>query len=205
MKKKPSLTNSIKQDLDDIKRKSILDEARTQFFESGYETTSLESIAEALGVSRQFIYSRFSNKTELLVELCRIGASAADRAVNYNETLNDTPPERLKRVVSYFVEIQIENQVEVSLFFREANSLPKEVADEMNSSKLRFHRMLCGILAEGKNQGYFWFEDTSITASAVGGMASWAFFWFQPEGQLSAHLVAEQISKIALRAVDKSN
>lgn len=202
MKNKPSAPQSIKRELDDFKRKSILDEARKQFFERGYETTSLESIAEALGVSRQFIYSRFSNKTELLVELCRAGASAADRAVAFNETLNDPPAERLRKVVSHFVEIQVENQLEVALYFREANSLPKDVADEMNASKLGFHRMLCGILAEGKTQGHFRFDDTSITASAIGGMASWAFFWFRPTGQISVDLVSDQISKIALRAVD---
>lgn len=201
MKNKSNRASSFKDDIDYFKRKSVLEEARKQFFENGYETTSLESIAEALGVSRQFIYSRFSNKAELLVELCRVGASAADRAVIYNNDLKVAPSERLKKVISYFFELQVENQIEVALYFREANSLPKEVADEMDASKLAFHRMLCGILAEGKKEGCFFFDDTSITASAIGGMASWAFFWFQPKGQLSAQVVSEHISNIALRAV----
>lgn len=205
MKTESSRSHSIKQDLDEYKRKGILDEARKQFFQNGYESTSLESIAEALGVSRQFIYSRFSNKSDLLVELCRKGASAADRTVTFSEGLDGPPASRLKKIIANFVRIQIENQVEVALYFKEANSLPKAVADEMNSSKLRFHRMLSKILIEGKNEGCFDFDDTSITASAIGGMASWAFFWFQPSGQLSIDLVAEQISTIALKAVNGDN
>lgn len=201
MKKKAMTSHSIKRELDVLKRKSILLEARQQFYEYGYEPTSLESIAEALGVSRQFIYSRFSNKTELLVELCRVGASAADMAVAYAETLRDGPRERLASFISYFVTLQIENQIEVALYFRESNSLPKDVAEEMDRSKLGFHKALSRILIEGKDAGLFQFEDTGVTASAIGGMASWAFFWFQPAGPFPPQTVADQIAKIALSSV----
>lgn len=201
MTKKTMTSHSIKRELDDLKRKSILLEARQQFFDNGYEPTSLESIAEALGVSRQFIYSRFSNKTELLVELCRVGASAADLAVAYSETLRDGPRERLTSFISYFVTLQIENQVEVALYFRESNSLPKDVSEEMDRSKHSFHKALSRILNDGRDAGLFKFDDTRITASAIGGMASWAFFWFQPTGPFPPQSVADQIAKIALNSV----
>lgn len=198
------MPSKLKKDLNDLKRNRVLSEARNQFFDSGYDATSLDSIAEALGVSRQFIYSRFSNKSDILVELCRTGASAADLTVSYSKELNDPFPERLKKVIAHFVEIQVENKLEVALYFREANSLPAEIAEEMNLSKLRFHRMLCEILIAGKEEGLFDFDDVSITASAIGGMASWAYFWFRPEGQFSARMVSEQISSIALKSVKRS-
>ena len=192
---------SIKAEVDAIKRRSILDEAAQQFFEYGYEATSLESIADALGVTKQFIYSRFRSKADILVSLCRSGAAAADRAVEYAATLKDDPATRLARIIRYFVQLQIEHRREVALYFSEAKSLPPEEASALDMSKRQFHRMLCGVLNDGKTAGQFEFDDTSLAASALGGMASWAFFWFQPEGRWVPETVALQLAVLALKTV----
>ena len=91
--KKPSgaqKIKSIKAEVDAIKRRSILDEAAQQFFENGYESTSLESIADALGVTKQFIYSRFRSKSDILVSICRSGAAAADHGGGHGQAVADT-------------------------------------------------------------------------------------------------------------------
>jgi len=192
---------SIKAEVDEIKRRRILNEAVQQFFKNGYEGTSLESIAEALGVTKQFIYSRFRSKVDLLVAICRTGASAADLTVSFSANLSGDPAAKLAQVIRFFVRLQIENRLEVALFFREAKSLPDAEALAIDDCKLRFHRMLCGILNEGKEAGLFTYEDTSLAASALGGMASWTFTWFQPEGRWDSDSVADQLASLALRTV----
>lgn len=192
---------SIKAEVDAIKRRRILDEAIRQFFDNGYEATSLESIAEALGVTKQFIYSRFRSKSDLLVSICKAGASAADETVIYESRLSGSAATKLALVIKHFVNLQISHRREVALFFREAKSLPPDKAAMIDGSKIKFHRMLCGILEEGKKDGFFRFEDTAIAASALGGMASWTFTWFQPEGRLDSDAVANQMAALALRTV----
>lgn len=191
----------IKAEINALKRKRIIDEAVEQFFRNGYEGTSLESIADALGVTKQFIYSRFASKSELLVAVCRLGAEPADHAVELSSRIEGSPRARLETVIRDFVRRQIENRREVALYFSEAKSLPEVEASEIASSKSRFHRMLRGILEEGKRDGQFAFEDSSIAASALGGMASWTFFWFQPEGRWEPDLVARQVAALALKTV----
>ena len=192
---------SIKSEIDAIKRSRLLDEAVDQFFRNGYEATSLESIADALGVTKQFIYSRFRSKSEILVSVCRSGAAPADDTVRFSETIEGEPVARLASIIQYFVQHQIENRREVALYFSEARSLPPEEAKEIASSKSRFHRMLRGVLDEGKRAGQFDFEDSAIAASAIGGMASWTFFWFQPEGRWDPLSVARQIAELSLKTV----
>ena len=148
-------TNSIKAEVNEIKRRRILDEAIEQFFEKGYEATSLESIAENLGVTKQFIYSRFRSKSELLVSVCHAGAAAADETVSFAATLDCEPVKRLALIIRYFVRLQIEHRREVALYFRESKSLPVDEAQFIDQSKMRFHRMLCALLNEGKSQGVF--------------------------------------------------
>ncbi|CAH0496158.1 hypothetical protein NVSP9465_01188 [Novosphingobium sp. CECT 9465] len=193
--------NSIKAEIDEIKRRRILEEAIGQFFDKGYEATSLESIAEGLGVTKQFIYSRFRSKAELLVAVCHAGAAAADRTVAFSATLSGDPATRLAQIIRYFVQLQIEHRREVALYFREAKSLPADEGLAIDSSKQRFHRMLRGLLNEGKACGQFEIADASLAASALGGMASWAFTWFQPEGRWVAESVARELAALALRTV----
>ena len=196
-----SKINSIKAEVDAIKRRSILEEAVQQFFDNGYDATSVDSIAEALGVTKQFIYSRFASKVEILIAICRAGAAAANRTVEYSATLNDDPATRLAKIISFFVQTQIEHRLEVALYFREAKSLPPDESHAIDISKRNFHRMLCAVLEDGRDRGIFEFEDTSLAASALGGMASWAFFWFQPEGRWVAETVARQLAALALKTV----
>lgn len=198
-------TRSLKADIDAMKRQSVLDEAVQQFFDNGYEATSLDSIADALGVTKQFIYSRFSSKSEILVSICRSGAEAAEKAVELSKTLKGSAAVRLACIVRFFVQLQIEHRREVALYFREVKSLPADEARAIDESKLRFHRMLCAVLNEGKAAGLFEFDDASLTASALGGMISWPFFWFQPEGRWVPALVADQLATLALKTVGVSD
>lgn len=197
----PPEFNSIKSEVDGIKRRRILDEAIGQFFDKGYEATSLESIAEGLGVTKQFIYSRFRSKAELLVSICHAGAAAADETVAFSATLQGDPATRLAQIIRYFVRLQIEHRREVALYFREAKSLPADDALAIDASKQRFHRMLRALLTAGKATGQFEIADASLAASALGGMASWAFTWFQPEGRWIAESVAQELAVLALRTV----
>lgn len=193
--------SSIKAEVDEIKRRRILEEAIGQFFDKGYEATSLESIAEGLGVTKQFIYSRFRSKAELLVSVCQAGATAADQTVAFSAGLTGDPATRLAQIIRYFVQLQIEHRREVALYFREAKSLPADEGHAIDSSKQRFHRMLRGLLNEGMASGQFEIADASLAASALGGMASWAFTWFQPEGRWVAESVARELAALALRTV----
>ena len=195
----------LRQEIDAIKRQGVLDEASRQFFALGYENASLDSIAEALGVSKPFIYSRFASKNEILVALCRFGSDSALATIEFAGSLDGEPASRLGAVMAHFCELQIERRQEVALIFREVKNIPPEVAAEIDSAKASFHQMLREILQEGIAAGQFAVSDISLTASAIGGMASWTYTWFQPSGRMSAQEVARNVAGLALRTAGVSD
>ena len=133
--------------------------------------------------------------------MCKAGATAADETVAFSATLDGDPATRLAHIIRYFVRLQIEHRREVALYFREAKSLPAEEGLAIDASKQYFHRMLRTLLKEGSASGQFEIADPSLAASALGGMASWAFTWFQPEGRWDAESVARELAMLALRTV----
>ena len=62
----PAQSSTLKGEVVALKRKRIVDAARRLFYEKGYERTTLDDIAERLEVTKQFIYSYYKNKTEIL-------------------------------------------------------------------------------------------------------------------------------------------
>ncbi|HLJ88522.1 MAG TPA: helix-turn-helix domain-containing protein [Candidatus Angelobacter sp.] len=57
--------------MSDKVRRRILDAAKTLFAQYSFQRTGMADIARAAGVSRQSLYLRFSNKTELFAALAR--------------------------------------------------------------------------------------------------------------------------------------
>ncbi|MBB5707044.1 TetR/AcrR family transcriptional regulator [Sphingopyxis panaciterrulae] len=195
---------SIKAEIDEIKRREILAEAVRLFYENGFDTTTLESIADALGVTKPYIYSRFSSKMDILAAICLLGAAPAQKTVEFSTTLGGDAPTQLAQVMEYFITLQIAHRMEVALFFRDAHNLPPDKSREIDKSRMAFHKMLCSILDEGKKAGDFHFDNVSLTASALGGMASWIFTWYQPDGRWTSPVVAKSIAKLSLKTAGKS-
>lgn len=69
-------------------REHLLNTARQTFLRQGYDATSIESIAEAAGVSRSSVYTYFSSKSELLLEM---GSSGVATSFAILAALGDLP------------------------------------------------------------------------------------------------------------------
>lgn len=69
-------------------REHLLNTARQTFLRQGYDATSIESIAEAAGVSRSSVYTYFSSKSELLLEM---GSSGVANSFAILASLGDLP------------------------------------------------------------------------------------------------------------------
>src|SRR3546814_15435806 len=84
---------SIKAEIDKIKRREILAEEVRLFYENGFDTTTLESIADALGVTKPYIYSWFFRQMDTLAAICLLGAAPEHKIVDSSTTLGgDAPP-----------------------------------------------------------------------------------------------------------------
>lgn len=69
-------------------REHLMATARQTFLRQGYDATSIESIAEAAGVSRSSVYTYFSSKSELLME---VGTSGISNSFSILSSLGDLP------------------------------------------------------------------------------------------------------------------
>ena len=188
-------------DLHQYRRDRILAEAAELFFERGYSGTTVDAIAEQIGVTKPFIYYYIAKKADILAEICdqtiKLPLIEMDRAL----AEGGMPRDILFRFVLSFARVQIENQKFVSVFFREELQLEPAMRARMNAKRRQFDNKLSQLLEDGIMKGDFAISDPRLSALALGGMVCWAFTWYRPSGRLSLDQICQYIAEAALNLV----
>ena len=109
-----------------LKRERTIDVAAELFYERGYENTSLDVIAEHMGVTKPFIYAHFSSKAELLAEICSRGIAASLQAMTVVLERPGKPAALLAEMCRLFVRAVLDNQRHIAIFAREEKNLAPE-------------------------------------------------------------------------------
>ena len=65
----------------------------------------------------------------------------------------------------------------------------------------KLYPVLSDLLEEGSASGEFHIADVRVAALGIGGMVSWAYTWYQPEGRLPIEEVGSKLAHFALQMV----
>lgn len=191
----------MRDEISAYKRERILEEAVKLFYERGFSGTTLDDIAGKLGVTKPFIYTHFRSKVELLEAVCRPTIEMSLNAIAQAAQHEGTAADRLHRGVVDFTKVVLQRQGNIAVYFREEKHLSEAGLAEINALRKRFDRVLSDLLQEGVNNGEFQVEDIRVAALAIGGMVSWAYTWYQPEGRLSFDDISARLAHFVLQMV----
>ena len=194
-------TLGIKDEIAALKRERTIAAAVELFYEHGYENTTLEAVAEKLGVTKPFIYAHFGSKAELLAEICGRGISSSLKAIDNALALRASPTKRLKVLAETFVTSVLENQKHIAIFAREEKNLAKADFARISEMRRTFDKKLLHLLNTGLESGEFEMEDPPLAALAIGGMVSWAYVWYRPKGRMTVAELADKLSDLILATV----
>lgn len=193
---------AIRDEVAALKRSRTIDAAVELFYEKGYEQTTLEAVAERLGVTKPFIYSHFSSKADLLAEICARGIGAASAAMDSVLPLEAGPTRRLALFGRRFVTAVLENQKFIAVLFREEKELNPGDLKRINDLRRDFDRKLTALIRQGVEAGEFRVSDLHVAALSIGGMVSWAYVWYRPGGRLTLEETADQMTRLILATVN---
>jgi AcrR family transcriptional regulator len=191
----------MREEITAYKRERILEEAVKLFYERGFSGTTLDDIAGKLGVTKPFIYTHFRSKVELLEAICRPTIEMSLEAIAVAAGQPGTPSDRLFDGIVNFSKVVLQRQANIAVYFREEKHLSEAGLAEINALRKRFDRVLSELLEEGVAVGEFNILDVRVAALAIGGMVSWAYTWYQPEGRLPIDRLGTKLATFALQMV----
>ena len=197
----PDAPQDIRDAVMRLKRERIVAAAVDLFYHQGYAGTTLEQVADAIQVTKPFIYQYFKSKTELLAEICGRGIFESHAAFNRAMEMDGTPTQRLRAVAHDFMLAVLNHQANAVIYSREEKELAPQDRDRMNAMRREFDHKLVALLEQGVKLGEFQVDDLHLTALAIVGIVGWSQVWYRAGGRLSREEASEKVAGLVLAMV----
>lgn len=185
-----------------LTRTRILEEAAKLFTEKGYEATSVQDLAEALGLSKAALYHHFRSKEEVLYEISLLALEGLLR--EGEKALREEDP---KRALLLYMEAHARYLEENFPFFaamlQGLSSLSQGRREATVALRDRHEANLRAILKRGVERGSFRPMDVALAGRAILSMLNWMVRWFRPGGPMRAEEVAQGYYDLILRGLER--
>ena len=180
----------------------LYEHATRLFAERGFAGTSLQDIADAMGITRPALYYYVKSKDELLAKLVTEvtdGPLTELTALVAREGLD--PVRKLRGVVEVIVGRRTSQPARFRLLIRSEAELPDELTAAYDEGRRAVLKTIAGVIDNGVRLGVLRPVDARVAALGVLGMCNWVAWWFHPGGRDTAESVTEQLADMAVAAL----
>lgn len=159
----------------------LLDQATQLFAQKGYEATSLQDIASAMGVSRPALYHYVRSKEALLEMLVeQVSQGLADVLAELAGREDLTPTQKLRELTGLLVRQRAQHPAQFRILDQAENVLPEAAGARHIEAKRRILREMTAIIESGIASGEFLAVPARTAALSVLGMCNWVAWWIKP-------------------------
>ena len=180
----------------------LLDVAARLFGERGYEATTLEQIAQELGILKGSLYHYISSKAELLDLINRRRLEQLISEARSIERLGLPADAKLQRVIRAHLATLDESYPESSQWFvtpAPPRGGTTEAPSGGESANRDYERLVGRIIVEGIESGVFRADlDPQIAALTILGSCNWLTRWYRRGGRLSIEEIGDTIIRLSL-------
>lgn len=190
----------------DVQRRTVLEAAALLFAERGFGGTSLQDIANALGISRPALYYYFRSKEDILASLVdEVTVFSGHQATELASKADFNPSDKLRQMVFQHAKLLLDHRVEFRVVDRTENDLPASTRRTHDQAKRTLLENFSRTITRGVELGHFRPVDPIITAFSIIGMCSWSAWWFSPDGRVSAKDVAQSMADFAVNGLRQAD
>ena len=168
------------------------------FIERGYDATSVNDVASALGMTKAGLYHYISSKESLLYEIVNYSMDALDAEVVAPVRGIRDPEERLRQILLRHASLATCHDGHVTQLTDELQALPPALRKKIERRKREYFDLVRNTLLELKGAGRLRDVDPTVATFSTLGMIIWLPQWFKPRARLSGEEVAAEVTRLAL-------
>lgn len=178
----------------------ILRESAKLFAANGYDGTSMQDIASAVGIKKASIYHFFADKAEIHRTIVVLSLTRLTELVHDRQRGLVRAADR----VEAFARAHAQHIAESAPFYFTAALGYNEIVDPAAKAKVQrmrdgYEEALRGIIREGIHAGEFRELDVKLAARAIISCLNWMARWWRPDGPDSAETIASDYVKLIIR------
>ena len=181
----------------------IIRAAARIFYDKGYEATSLQDIASAVGLLKGSIYYYIETKEDLLYELVsRAQALMAATLVEDAATAAAPAPRRLRAFIGRWMALSAREREWATVAEREFNRLSRRRLQEVIVRRDTFSAFVKSLIEQGVGEGAFDpAVDLSLATSAVFELMKTTHLWHRPGGPLTLLEIGDWYATFVVRGL----
>jgi len=184
----------------EIKRAAILQKAAQLFAENGYETTSLDMIADHLGIHKATLYHYVPNKETILYECLLASFEDIDTVIDAMRDRSTPLLDRLRHFVQALARAQ-NNDFGRCLVLVGERPLALAPGGKIKAFQRRLDMALRDLTMEGVLGGQLRPVDPSLVSAMLFGALNWVPRWFRPGKRLSVEDVADAFVDMLVQGI----
>jgi AcrR family transcriptional regulator len=183
----------------DTRIDSILAEGAKLFAARGFSATSMQDLADAVGVTKSALYYFFRDKDEIYERI--VMSTLEDLNAAVREAVEREMGARDKILAAFiaharFFSDNLPRYVATALGFAGVKEMPARV--QANALRDQYEQTIRNIIREGSESGELRCVDPVIASRAILSCLNWMARWWKPTGPLSAEDIARQYADLLL-------
>jgi AcrR family transcriptional regulator len=163
----------------DEKRLEIINCCAELFDRVGFHGTSMQVLADEMGMGKPTLYHYFASKNDILYEMHQVHIDALFRGLEPERDLSELDPAKLLEEACASSLKQIaEHPGYVRAFMDHYAELEGRQRSEMRKQRERYLTRITQIISAGIARGQFKAIDPELATLAFLGMCNWAYKWY---------------------------
>jgi TetR/AcrR family transcriptional regulator, cholesterol catabolism regulator len=179
----------------------IIDAAAEIFRRKGYDATSLQEIADEVGILKGSIYHYIDTKEDLLFAIIERNHA---RIIEGNQAWReeDDVVEAIRAFIDGHIRQSLLSPTDSIVFVRDFRALSPERAELITKRQADYDKEFRDLVKRAISDGRLREGVTpAYAARAVFGMSNWVHYWYHADGKAKADAVADELSTYALASL----
>jgi TetR/AcrR family transcriptional regulator, cholesterol catabolism regulator len=186
------------------RRAEMIAAAARLFSERGYHGTSMQHLADALGLQRGSLYAHIGSKAELLFDVVQEGARRFLERGERAAGMQAIASVRLRALLVGHIETAIEHLDAATVFLNEWRYLSPELRDVVQDERDRYEKHVRDIIDDGIAAGEFRSDaNVKFAARLVLSAGNWTYAWFRPGGELGPREIGERFADLLIKGLQE--
>jgi AcrR family transcriptional regulator len=172
------------------------------FAQQGFESTSVQEIVAAAGVTKGAMYHYFSSKDDLLYEIYHRLLGVQTERLDAIADGPGTAQERVRAAAADVVESTLTSIDEAIVSIRSIHMLPQPQRGQVRAERRRYHERFRAMVEEGQRTGVFRSDvPADVVVHFFFGSVNQLGTWYHRDGDLSLEQIAEHYAEMFMTAL----
>ncbi len=185
-----------------LTKQEIIEASVRLFNQKSYSATSVQDIAEALGVTKAALYYYVTSKEQILYEIFDQTMTTAEARLNKLMKEDMSVVERIRNIVFNHIMAVFDEAPNIAIFFTEKAHLSAENLIAINTRRRCYEEQIAEVFIKGVAEGVLK-KDLEVlpTVYALLGMCNWLYHWYDPNGRLKPDELAGHYADMILNGI----